>query len=195
MARAHRPPSPARRLVNQTWWFLDRSTGIVATLLAVASLGWGFLFSARQTGTRKSPAWWLDLHNWLGGLALGFTLAHVVFALADRSGGLGLIDALVPRTGTTLQRGLAWGVVAMWAFVVTVVTSLARVRRRIARRWWHGIHLISVPAVVLAIVHGYAIGSDATTVAFQAALVLVAGAAVYPTALRVLGLVAKRRAG
>ena len=63
----------------------------------------------------------------------------------------------------------------------------------LARRWWHGIHLVWVPAVVLAIVHGYQVGSDATTVAYQAAIVLVAGAAVYPTALRVLGVVAARR--
>ena len=179
--------------MNQTWWFLSRSTGIVATFLAVASLGWGFLFSARQTGVRKSPAWWLDLHNWLGGLALAFTLAHVVLALADSDLGLGLADALVPRAADATERGLLWGVLAMWAFAITVVTSWAPLRRRMARRWWHGIHLVSVPAVVLAIVHGYAIGSDATTVAYQAALVLLAGVAVYPTALRVLGLVAKRR--
>lgn len=181
--------------MNQTWGYLDRSTGIVATLLAVASLGWGFLFSARRTGNHRSPAWWLDLHNWLGGLALAFTLAHVVFALADRRSGLGLADALVPRTATALQRQLAWGVVSLWVFAVTVVTSWTPVRRRMARRWWHGIHLVSVPAVVLAIVHGYAIGSDAGTIAFQAAIVLVAGAAVYPTALRALGILAKRRSG
>jgi DMSO/TMAO reductase YedYZ heme-binding membrane subunit len=171
------------------WWFLTRATGIVATLLAVASLGWGFLFSARQTGTRRSPAWWLDLHNWLGGLALAFTVAHLMAAVVD---GLGPVDALVPRTSTSFQRGLAWGVVAFWAFLVTVVTSWRPVKRRLSRRGWHGIHLISVPAVVLAIVHGYASGSDATTVAFQGVLVLVAGAAVYPTALRLFGLRARR---
>jgi hypothetical protein len=44
-------------------WYLTRSTGIVATLLAAAALVWGFLFSARATGRRLRPNWWLDLHN------------------------------------------------------------------------------------------------------------------------------------
>ena len=177
--------------MSQTWWFLSRSTGIVATLLAVASLAWGFLFSARETGSRRSPAWWLDLHNWLGGLALAFTLAHVVLALAGDLG-LRIVDALVPGTAGS---GMAWGVIALWIFAVTVATSWSPVRRRMPRRWWHGLHLVSVPGVVLAVVHGYAVGSDATTVAFRAAIVVVVGAAVYPTALRLLGLVGRRRAG
>ena len=64
--------------VNDVVWYLSRATGIVAAVLAVAALAWGFLFSARETGTRDRPAWWLDLHNWLGGLALIFTIAHIV---------------------------------------------------------------------------------------------------------------------
>ncbi len=44
---------------------------------------WGLLFSARETGTRLRPAWWLDLHKWLGGLALVFTAVHLVVAFAD----------------------------------------------------------------------------------------------------------------
>ena len=56
--------------MNDVMWYLSRATGIVATVLAVAALVWGFLFSARETGNRFRPAWWLDLHNWLGGSAL-----------------------------------------------------------------------------------------------------------------------------
>ena len=33
-------------------WYLSRSTGIVAAVLAVAALVWGLFFSARNTGTR-----------------------------------------------------------------------------------------------------------------------------------------------
>lgn len=31
-------------------WYLTRSTGIVAAVLAVATLVWGLFFSARNTG-------------------------------------------------------------------------------------------------------------------------------------------------
>ena len=49
--------------MNDMWWYLTRATGIVATVLAVAALVFGFLFSARETGNRRRPNWWLDLHN------------------------------------------------------------------------------------------------------------------------------------
>ena len=34
--------------MNDVMWYLSRSTGIVAAILAVAALAWGFLFSARE---------------------------------------------------------------------------------------------------------------------------------------------------
>lgn len=53
--------------MDDLWFNLSRATGIVATILAVAALVWGFFFSARNFGDKYKPAWWLDLHNWLGG--------------------------------------------------------------------------------------------------------------------------------
>ncbi|MEY2565569.1 MAG: hypothetical protein QOE35_98, partial [Actinomycetota bacterium] len=47
------------------WDYLTRSSGLVATVLIVLSLAWGLLFSARATGNRRRPNWWLDLHNFL----------------------------------------------------------------------------------------------------------------------------------
>ena len=58
-------------ITMSSWsWYLTRSTGIVAAVLSVAALVWGLFFSARNTGTRLRPNWWLALHNWLGGLTV-----------------------------------------------------------------------------------------------------------------------------
>ena len=70
-------------------YYLSRSTGIVAMLLVVAALLWGFLFSSRATGNRLRPNWWLDLHNWLGGIAMIFTIAHIATSYLDRDAGRG----------------------------------------------------------------------------------------------------------
>ena len=75
---------------------LTRATGIVATVLVVAALVWGFFFSARETGQRLHPAWWLDLHNWLGGLSLVFTGLHIVASWLDSNSGVGLVQIFVP---------------------------------------------------------------------------------------------------
>ena len=81
---------------EQMWWYLTRSSGIVATVLGVLALGLGFLFSARDTGSRLKPAWWLDLHNWLGGLTLAFTGFHLLAAYMDTYSGIGLAAAARP---------------------------------------------------------------------------------------------------
>lgn len=177
--------------MNSWWWYLSRSTGIVATVLMLASLMWGLFFSARATGNRLRPAWWLDLHNWLGGLSLAFTVAHVLAVFADSDLGLGLTEILVPGTATDLRWAMAFGVIAMYLVAVVSLSSIVRIRRRLRRPVWRAIHLLSVPMVVLAVLHGYQAGSDATTTAFQAGIVVLASAAVYPLTLRLFGLVSR----
>ena len=90
-------------------WYLTRSTGIVATLLSAAALVWGFLFSARATGNRLRPAWWLDLHNWLGGLALVFIGVHIATSWLDSDAGIGLIQVFVPGSATRDAWAIGWG--------------------------------------------------------------------------------------
>jgi len=179
--------------MSQWWWYFTRATGIVAAVLAVAALAWGLLFSARETGTRLRPAWWLDLHNWLGGMTLAFTVVHVVASYADRDLGLRIVDLLVPGVAKHQTTPLAWGVVAFLAFALVTLTSIARVKRAMSRRAWHAIHLLSIPAVVMMGAHAYQTGSDASTFAFRALFVLVAGLSVYPLVIRLLGLPARRR--
>ena len=109
--------------MNDLMCYLSRATGIVATVLVVAALIWGFLFSARATGNRRRPNWWLDLHNWLGGLALALTGVHIVTALLDTTAGIGLLETIVPGTGST---ALAWGVLATYLIAAAVFTTWPR---------------------------------------------------------------------
>ena len=82
--------------MDEWWWYLTRASGIVATILAVGSLVFGAFFSARNTGSRRTPAWWLDLHNYLGGLALIFTGVHLLASVLDPNSGIGIVQVLDP---------------------------------------------------------------------------------------------------
>lgn len=177
-----------------TQWasYLNRSTGIVAGILAVAALVWGFLFSARETGTRRRPNWWLDLHNWLGGAALVFTIAHIAMSLADRDTGLGLLDVFVPGVASADRLALAWGVVATYLFAVTVLTSWPR--RMFSRRTWRIIHLSSVIGVALVVAHALQMGSDMTGWGARVPTLLLVAMATYALGVRVFGVLARRRA-
>lgn len=173
-------------------WFLTRSTGIVAGVLAVASLVWGLFFSARNTGTRLKPNWWLALHNYLGGLTLVFVGLHMLVSLLDTDAGLRFVDLLWPSS--EVGWAIGWGVVAFWLFVIVVLPSVARIRRRLPRKAWHVVHLLAVPAVVLSGVHAYQAGSDSFSVWFTRGLALLVGISLYPLTIRLLGLAQRRRA-
>ncbi|MEO6571913.1 MAG: ferric reductase-like transmembrane domain-containing protein, partial [Ilumatobacteraceae bacterium] len=132
--------------MSDLMWYLTRSTGIVAAVLAILALAGGFLFSARETGRRQQPNWWLDLHNWLGGATLIFTVVHVVTAYADRDTGLAVVNLFVPGTASLDRLAVSWGVIAVYLFATSVLTSWPR--RRGSRRTWRILHLGSVAGVV-----------------------------------------------
>lgn len=176
--------------MNDWLWYVTRATGIVATVLMLASLSLGFLFSSRETGRRLRPAWWLDMHKGLGGLALAFTVAHLLAAFADADLAVGLTTVLVPGAASYSTTAFTWGVLAFYGLVVVVFTSWPKMLFR--RRTWRLVHLLSVPATALACVHAYQLGSDAGSPAFQVLLPLAVGAAVYPLGVRIWSLVLAR---
>lgn len=171
--------------MNDWLWYVTRASGIVATVLMLASLAWGLLFSARETGTRLRPAWWLDLHKWLGGLALIFTGMHLLAAFFDTDLGVSLSTVFVPGAAEFSTTAFTWGVVAFYGLAAVVLTSWPK--KLFRRRAWRMVHLLSIPATVLACVHGYQLGSDADSAAFPVLLAVFAGAAMYPLVVRLWG--------
>ncbi len=178
--------------MSDVWWYLSRSSGIVATVLIVAALMWGFFFAARATGTRHRPKWWLDLHNYLGGLAFVFVIIHVVAVYQDDLSGIGLLQIFVPMTATGWAWGITWGVLATYMLAFVVFTSWPR--RWGSHRVWLTVHLMSVPAAVFAGVHAWTVGSSRGQLWFAVLLGALVGLAVYPAVLRLCTAVAGRSA-
>jgi len=172
--------------VNDALWYVTRATGIVAALLIAAALVSGFLFSGRETGRRRRPNWWLDLHNMLGGLALVFTLVHMFAALVDTDLALALADLLVPGVASVNRWPMAWGVIATYLVATAVLTSWPK--KRFRRRTWRILHLGSVLGFVLVLVHALQMGTDATTAWLRGGVVLVVAVAAYSLGVRVFGM-------
>lgn len=175
--------------MSQYLWYLSRSTGIVATVLIVAALVWGLFFSSRSTGNRRRPKWWLDLHNYLGGLAFVFTVLHMAISYADNIDLAEMTGFLLPIGRDGIDWSLAWGYLSVFMFAALVFTSWPK--KRLGRRGWLLVHLLSVPAAVMAAAHGWMIGSSRGTLWFGALLAGLAGLSVYPAVLRVARIVAK----
>ncbi|MFI5046168.1 MAG: ferric reductase-like transmembrane domain-containing protein [Acidimicrobiia bacterium] len=156
--------------MSQLPWFVARASGIVAWALVSASVLWGLTLSGRPFGRKPHPAWLLDLHRYLGGLATVFTGLHIAAVIADSYVHFTLAAVLVPFVATWRPLAVAWGIVGLYLLLAIELTSLAR--RRLSKRAWRAVHFASFPLFVVATVHGLTAGSDTTS---QLAL-LVAGA-------------------
>jgi methionine sulfoxide reductase heme-binding subunit len=167
-------------------WYIARSAGLIAWALLSASVIWGLTMSSRTRpfGHRPRPAWMLDLHRGLGGLASIFVAVHIVAILADHYVNFSVLSVLIPFQATWRTGAVAWGVVAMWFLVAVEATSLAR--RHLPRRAWRLVHGASFPLFIMATLHAFTAGTDAFTLAFEAVAI--------PVILAVAALTAKRLA-
>jgi hypothetical protein len=154
--------------MSQLSWYTARAGGIVAWALLAASVIWGLWLSGRVRPLGARPAWILDLHRFLGGLATIFVGVHVASILLDSYTSIGLTDVLVPFTSPWHPLALAWGVVAMYVLLAVELTSLAR--HRLPQRLWRVLHVASLPLFVLASIHYVAAGTDASNPASLAAI-------------------------
>lgn len=167
------------------WWYVARSSGIVAWALVTASVGFGLWVSLRLTRRRPRPAWVLDVHRFLGALSVVFVGVHLAGLAADSFVDFGPSDLLVPFASSWKPGALAWGIVGMYLLVAIEVTSL--VMRRLPRRLWHTVHLTSYGLFVMATVHMFTAGTDRANPVLQWAALAAGGVVGFLTAARILG--------
>jgi predicted ferric reductase len=152
---------------SQLLWYTARAAGIVAWALAAASVIWGLVVSTRAVAPRPKPAWWFDLHRFLGGAAVAFTGIHVLSILLDTYVHFGLVNVLVPLTGSWRPVAVAWGIVGMYLLAAIEVTSL--LRARIPKKVWRAVHFTTFALYLVATVHAFSAGTDTWSIAFVAA--------------------------
>lgn len=143
---------------SQTAWYLARATGIVAWGILTFAMVWGLLLRTKLLAGRPSPRWLLDLHRFLGGLALVFTGVHIGALVADNYVHFGALEVLVPFASGWRPIPVALGVCALYLLVAVELTSL--LMRHLPKKRWRQVHLTSFGAFWLVTVHGVFAGSD-----------------------------------
>src|SRR5882757_4572062 len=175
---------------SKLWWYLARAGGLTAWALLAAAVLWGLVLTTRVAGGRLSAGWALDLHRFLGGLALVFTSTHITGLLLDPYLRFGWRDILVPLASSYRPSAVAWGVVGMYFLVAIQLTSW--LRSRIPRRLWRVVHTATVPLFVLATVHLFLAGTDASLRVVQVVALIVGGACAFLVAYRLMPLGQRR---
>lgn len=164
-------------------WYIARAAGLVSWGLLAAATLWGLALSTKVLGRRPRPSWILDLHRWLGGVALVFTGVHVAALMADKYVHFGLTQVLVPLASTWHPVAVAWGVVALYLVLAVELTSL--VRAHISKRLWRWVHTGSFALFVAATVHGLTAGTDTRSPAARIVAVVVTSVFVGLTGARI----------
>jgi DMSO/TMAO reductase YedYZ heme-binding membrane subunit len=166
------------------WWYASRASGVVLWLVLVASVVWGFAVSTRLVRRKGLPAWMLDLHKHLGTLAVVFTVAHLVALWADSFVEFGWRELFVPMASPWRPGAVTWGIIAFYLLAIVQLTSWCM--KRLPRRLWHAIHLLSLPLLVTGTVHGILAGADWSNRVVQWGLVVLCSVVVWLATFRVL---------
>lgn len=177
-------------LKPEFWWYVARSSGIVAWVLLALAVLWGVLVASRMIPLKRAPRWLLDTHRFLGALALCFTAVHLVALWADSYLEFGLRELFVPLAAAYEPGALAWGIVALYLLVAVELSSL--LMRRLPRRLWRTVHQSSFVLFVFATIHGFAAGTDARNTLVVTVVSMLGGAVLFSIVYRVL--VARRAA-
>jgi DMSO/TMAO reductase YedYZ heme-binding membrane subunit len=166
------------------WWYLARSSGIVALVLLLLSFVWGVLLATRALRHIDRPAWLLELHKWLAGMALVMTALHLVGLFLDGYIDYGFTELFVPGVSAYRPFAVAVGILSLYVLVAIEATSY--MRRRLSKRVWRAIHLLSYGLVWSAAIHAGMAGTDRVNRVYQVLALLLTMIAVAATVLRIV---------
>jgi DMSO/TMAO reductase YedYZ heme-binding membrane subunit len=139
-------------------WYTARASGLVTWALLAASVLWGLALTTKVLRGRPRAAFILDLHRFLGAAALVFLTIHVTSIVLDSYVHFGIIEVLVPFTGSWHPGAVAWGIAGLYLLLAVEVTS--KFRARLPKRVWRSAHYLSFPLLAVATVHGLTAGTD-----------------------------------
>lgn len=148
-------------MLSSVWWDLTRASANVAWGLCLFTILWGVLLTTRVLRDMDRPAWLRDLHSWLGGLTVAFTVVHMLTLVQDKYVNFEVVDTLVPFSASYRPLPVALGVTAFWTLVLIQGTSL--MMKKISKTTWRRIHMLSYPLYGIIIVHALTAGSDVGT--------------------------------
>lgn len=139
-----------------TTWLLLRVAGLVALAALTVSVASGLAGPAVRHPGRRAVV--LAVHGSTALLGLSLTVGHVVLAVLDPWVDVPAGAAVVPGTSPWQTGWIGVGAIAVDLLLVVAVASA--LRGRVPRVWWT-LHVLTIPAWILATGHAVAIGTDA----------------------------------
>lgn len=146
-----------------TWsWILIRASGVTAWALLTAVIMWGLFLRTRLLGAKTQPVALLHMHRWLGSLALGALVIHLVALFVDPVVGFTIPQLLIPGIAPWQPFAVTLGTLALWCMLP--VSLVGRIRTKLGKKGnalFSRSHLVAYCAWPLATAHYILAGTDA----------------------------------
>ncbi len=139
-------------------WVLIRAAGIGAYVALFLSVAWGLVSSTGVITKRMSKPSSNRFHASVALVGLALLAVHMVLLLLHDFVPFHALDLLVPMRSTFRPVAVTLGVVAMYAAVIVTVSSW--LRGNFPTKTWRALHLLAIPAFILALLHGVFAGTD-----------------------------------
>jgi DMSO/TMAO reductase YedYZ heme-binding membrane subunit len=139
-------------------WEVARVGGMVAYVLATASVVLGLLLSLGVRSSRWPRFITNELHRFLSILTLVFVAIHTLAVLVDPFTAFTPAEVLVPGVAHYRPVWIALGIVS--GYLAIAVWASEYVRGRIGYAWWRRFHYLAFAVFALGALHGLGTGSD-----------------------------------
>lgn len=166
------------------WWLASRASGIVALGLVTVAVLIGLTMSTKLLHRPGVGRTLMRLHEHVALVGLFAILVHGLALLGDPWLRPGLGGLTVPFTMS--YRPLFTGLGILAGYLAALLGLSFYARRRIGVKLWRRFHRATVFVWLLGVLHTLGAGSDASTQALRAFVLVPAIPIVYLTVLRIL---------
>ena len=142
----------------KAYWFVSRSSSVLAYLLLTLSVIWGLVQSGAILRPTIPPALALGLHNFLSWASLVMSALHGLVLLGDNNPTMKLADIVIPFTGPFRPMWVGLGVLGIYLMLLVSVTFY--VRSKIGQKNFRLLHYTSYAAFLLVTWHAIGAGTD-----------------------------------
>lgn len=169
----------------KVYWYLSRSSAIVAYVLIWLSMLFGLLITSKISGLWPGGPTAFDLHQYTSLLGLTFVIFHALILMGDTYIKATLMQIVMPFSYTGYQAfWVGLGQLALYGLIL--VSMSFYVKQYIGRRMWRLIHFLSFVIFILGLGHGIWSGTDTSSEIIRAMYWASGGSVLFLTLFRIL---------
>lgn len=146
---------------EKSYWFISRSSGVVAYVLLTVGVLWGLIQSGALFRSRVAPLLSLGLHSYLNWLALGLAALHGAILVKDNYIQIDFARVVTPFLSEYRPVPVGLGIIGFYLMLLLSLSFYAR--SHLGQRTFRLLHYTSFAVFIMVTLHGLLAGTDSAT--------------------------------